>query len=112
MSGATSIPPGVEVRVEGNGVVLKLDDAGVRLLASAPEMLEALKLLEREECSTKENDEGEKYTVLNQRSKSALGKMFAAKYGGRKFRLKDGRLVQFGKRGRNRHRKYSVEIID
>ncbi len=64
------------------------------------------------EGNVKENDEGEKYTVLNQRSKSALGKMFAAKYGGRKFRLKDGRLVQFGKRGRNRHRKYSVEIID
>lgn len=64
------------------------------------------------EGTEKVDEQGEKYTVLNQRSKSALGKMFAAKYGGRKFRLKDGRVVQFGKRGRNRHRKYSVEILD
>lgn len=61
--------------------------------------------------TTKKNEEGEEYIVLDQRSKSALGKLFAAKYGGRKFRLKDGRVVQFGKRGRNRHRKYSVEIV-
>lgn len=61
--------------------------------------------------TTKKNEEGEEYVVLDQRSKSALGKLFAAKYGGRKFRLKDGRVVQFGKRGRNRHRKYSVEIV-
>jgi hypothetical protein len=62
--------------------------------------------------TTKKDDEGDEYIVLDQRSKSALGKLFAAKYGGRKFRLKDGRVVQFGKRGRNRHRKYSVEIVD
>lgn len=55
----------------------------------------------------------EKATItLNQRSKSALGKMFAAKYGGRKFRLKDGRVVRFGHRGRNRHRRYKIEIVE
>jgi hypothetical protein len=64
------------------------------------------------EGNTKENEEGDKYIVLNQRSKSALGKMFAARYGGRKFRLKDGRVVRFGHRGRNRHRRYAVEILD
>lgn len=62
--------------------------------------------------TTKKDEEGNEYIALDQRSKSALGKLFAAKYGGRKFRLKDGRVVQFGKRGRNRHRKYSVEIVD
>jgi len=61
--------------------------------------------------TTKKDDQGEEYIALDQRSKSALGKLFAAKYGGRKFRLKDGRVVQFGKRGRNRHRKYSLEIV-
>lgn len=49
---------------------------------------------------------------LNPGSKSALGKMFSAKYGGRKFRLADGRVVKFGHRGRNRHRRYEVEILD
>jgi hypothetical protein len=62
------------------------------------------------EGNTKKDEQGEEYTVLNQRSKSALGKMFSAKYGGRKFRLKDGRVVRFGHRGRNRHRRYNVEI--
>lgn len=62
--------------------------------------------------TTKKDDQGDEYIVLDQRSKSALGKLFAAKYGGRKFRLKDGRVVQFGKRGRNRHRKYSIELAE
>jgi hypothetical protein len=32
-------------------------------------------------------------------------------YGGRKFRLPDGRVVKFGHRGRNRHRRYQIEIL-
>lgn len=58
----------------------------------------------------KENDK--EWLELNQRSKSALGKMFAAKFGGRKFRLKDGRVIMFGQRGRNRHRRYAVELLE
>jgi hypothetical protein len=53
----------------------------------------------------------EEWFELDQSSKSALGKMFAAKYGGRTFRLADGRSIRFGSRGRNRHRKYLVEIL-
>jgi hypothetical protein len=49
---------------------------------------------------------------LNPGSKSALGKMFSAKYGGRKFRMPDGRVAKFGHRGRNRHRRYEVEILE
>lgn len=60
----------------------------------------------------KNTEDGKRIITLNQRSKSALGKMFAAKYGGRKFRLKDGRAVQFGHRGRNRHRRYKIEIVE
>jgi len=58
-----------------------------------------------------DKDSGEKSTKLTPRSKSALGKMFSAKYGGRKFRLPDGRVVKFGHRGRNRHRRYQIEIL-
>lgn len=64
------------------------------------------------EGNMKEDEQGERYIVLNQRSKSSLGKLFAAKYGGRKFRLKDGRVVKFGHRGRNRHRRYAVQILE
>jgi hypothetical protein len=48
---------------------------------------------------------------LSQKSASAVGKMFSAKYGGRKFRLADGRVVKFGQRGRNRHKRYQLEIV-
>jgi hypothetical protein len=58
-----------------------------------------------------DKDTDEKSMKLNPRSKSALGKMFSAKYGGRKFRLADGRVVKFGHRGRNRHRRYQLEIL-
>ncbi len=55
----------------------------------------------------------EKYVMeLTPGAKSSLGKMFSAKYGGRRFRLPDGRTVRFGLRGRNRHRKYQVEIME
>jgi hypothetical protein len=59
----------------------------------------------------RDKDSGDEWLELDQRSKSSLGKMFAAKYGGRKFRLKDGRVARFGNRGRNRHRRYLVEVV-
>lgn len=40
-----------------------------------------------------------------------MGKLFATKYGGRKFTLKDGTRVQFGHRGKNRHRKYQLTFL-
>lgn len=67
-------------------------------------------MMDGRERTVKKGDEEWQEFDLKQGAKSALGKMFTAKYGGRKFRLPDGRVVQFGKRGRNRHRKYLVEI--
>lgn len=48
---------------------------------------------------------------LPAKEKSMLGKLFSGKYGGRRFRLKDGRSVIFGKRGKNRHRRYVLELV-
>lgn len=40
-----------------------------------------------------------------------MGKLWASKYGGRNFTLKDGRRVQFGKRGKNRQRRYQATLL-
>lgn len=55
--------------------------------------------------------DGEDVFDLPAGPKSKLGLMFSGKYGGRVFRLKDGRSVRFGHRGKNRHRRYIVELI-
>ncbi|MDR1304275.1 MAG: hypothetical protein LBK76_03530 [Verrucomicrobiales bacterium] len=43
---------------------------------------------------------------------SRMGKLLADKYGGSIFNLQDGRRVRFSKRGRNRQRRYDVELLD
>jgi hypothetical protein len=48
---------------------------------------------------------------LKQGSKSVMGKMFSKEYGGRSFQLKDGRVVTFGNRGKNRSRKYTLVVM-
>lgn len=58
----------------------------------------------------KKSSDGDESFELPAKEKSMLGKLFAGKYGGRRFRLKDGRQVVFGKKGKNRHRRYLVEI--
>ena len=64
------------------------------------------------EGKEKKGDGDESRLELSRKSMSSLGKLFTAKYGGRKFRLKDGRLVRFGQRGRNRHKRYTIEIVE
>jgi hypothetical protein len=59
----------------------------------------------------KDRESTEEWLELNQKSKSALGRMFSEKFGGQVMRLKDGTRVRFGHRGRNRHRKYAVEVV-
>jgi hypothetical protein len=49
---------------------------------------------------------------LTPSNKSWFGKLFSKTYGGSMFTIPDGRRVQFGKRGENRQRLYTVEIID
>lgn len=68
-------------------------------------------MIDGKERTVTKGEESWKEFELLPKSKSSLGKMFAAKYGGRKFRLPDGRTIKFGNRGRNRHRKYMVEVM-
>jgi hypothetical protein len=60
----------------------------------------------------KDRDSQEEWLELNQKSKSALGRMFSEKFGGQVMRLKSGIRVRFGQRGRNRHRRYTIEVIE
>jgi hypothetical protein len=48
---------------------------------------------------------------LTPKKKSWFGKLFSDAYGGTLFTLADGRRVQFGRRGKNRQRRYTIEIV-
>lgn len=43
--------------------------------------------------------------------KSWFGKLFSDAYGGTIFTLKDNRRIQFGRRGKNRQRRYTIEVL-
>jgi hypothetical protein len=59
-----------------------------------------------------DKDTGEEWLELNQRGKSALGLMWSEKFGGQILKLKNGVRVQFGKRGKNRQRRYTLEVLE
>lgn len=59
----------------------------------------------------RDKDSTEEWLELNQKSKSALGRMWSEKFGGQNMKLKSGARVRFGHRGRNRHRRYVVESL-
>jgi hypothetical protein len=48
---------------------------------------------------------------LTPSKKSWFGKLFGDQYGGTKFTLSDGRRVQFGRRGSNRQRRFTIEVL-
>ncbi len=48
---------------------------------------------------------------LTPRARSFFGKLFSIRFGGTIFTLADGRRVQFGKRGKNRQRRYTLGVI-
>jgi hypothetical protein len=52
-----------------------------------------------------------KYYDPKPKTMAIMGKLFADKYGGRTFKLDDGRRVSFGKKGKNRSRKYEVTLV-
>jgi hypothetical protein len=56
-----------------------------------------------------DEDEGRVFR-LTSKSASTMGRLFANRYGGNIFRVKDKR-IRFGHRGRNRHRKYKLELL-
>lgn len=48
---------------------------------------------------------------LSPKTRSRLGKYFAAQFGGRIGTLSDKRRVRFGQRGRQRHHRYIIEVL-
>lgn len=48
---------------------------------------------------------------LSAANKSWFGKLFSVQYGGTIFVLSDGSRVRFGKRGKNRQRRYTLELV-
>lgn len=78
---------------------------------------EVLETCVQESCFTwmiegkwREPKEGPKFYEPTARTESSMGKMLSMKYGGRLFTLKDGRRVRFGKKGKNRHKRYQVQL--
>lgn len=64
-----------------------------------------------EEFGDNEYEEREQFD-LTAKNNSWFGKLFSEKYGGSKFTLADGRRVQFGRQGKNRQRRYTIQVLD
>lgn len=60
----------------------------------------------------KEADSDREYFECNKASSSALGRLFGIEMAGQIFVLEDGRRVRFGKRGKARHKKFLVELVE
>ncbi len=58
----------------------------------------------------KEGDKEWSVFELTPRAESLFGRSILCKYGGKMFATKDGRRVVFDKRGKNRHRRYTIAI--
>lgn len=58
----------------------------------------------------KDKDTGEKTFETSPKCNSRMGDLFSKKYGGARFHLADGRVVKFGQRGKNRHRRYVLVV--
>jgi hypothetical protein len=56
--------------------------------------------------------EDESVMECTPRTASSMGKLLSDKYGGRIFRLPDGRRIRFSKRGKNRQRRYEVSLVE
>ncbi|MDQ8206205.1 hypothetical protein QEH52_01695 [Coraliomargarita sp. SDUM461003] len=54
---------------------------------------------------------GSKVYELKPKSKAILGKMWTNKYGGRIFTMRSGQRVEFGSRGKNRQKKYLIQLL-
>jgi hypothetical protein len=52
----------------------------------------------------------DKWYEANAKTNAKLGTLWSVKYGGALFRLSNGRTVEFGKRGKNRHKKYTLTL--
>lgn len=56
-------------------------------------------------------EEGERWFQPSKKTESKLGWKFGQKYGGTVFTLPDGRRLRFGRQGKNRQRRYTLELL-
>lgn len=56
-------------------------------------------------------EEGERWFQPSKKTESKLGWKFGQKYGGTIFTLPDGRRLRFGRQGKNRQRRYTLELL-
>lgn len=56
-------------------------------------------------------EEGESFFEPTKKTESKMGWKFGQKFGGTIFTLPDGRRVRFGRQGKNRQRRYTLEMI-
>jgi hypothetical protein len=56
-------------------------------------------------------EDGERWFQPSKKTESKLGWKFGQKYGGTIFTLPDGRRARFGRQGKNRQRRYTLEML-
>lgn len=56
-------------------------------------------------------EEGERWFQPSKKTESKMGWKFGQKFGGTIFTLPDGRRVRFGRQGKNRQRRYTLELL-
>ena len=53
----------------------------------------------------------ERWYVPSKKTQAKMGWMFGSKYGGTTFHLAEGKRVRFGQQGKNRQRRYTLELL-
>lgn len=56
-------------------------------------------------------EDGERWFQPSKKTESKMGWKFGQKYGGTIFTLPDGRRLRFGRQGKNRQRRYTLELL-
>jgi hypothetical protein len=60
----------------------------------------------------REGKDGPSRYILTAKANSKFGRLLAEHYGGKKFRLPNGRTVRWGQQGKNRQRLYTLTVLD
>lgn len=58
-----------------------------------------------------DKDAGERWFAMSKKAESKMGWLFGNKYGDTVFAVDDGRRVRFGRQGKNRQRRYTLQIL-
>ena len=58
-----------------------------------------------------DKDANERWFAMSKKAESKMGWLFGNKYGDTKFTVEDGRTVRFGRQGKNRQRRYTLQVL-